>query len=46
MMQKVHFRLTSLDHERFFLSDVRQLEVDFLNSLAVILNKFLGKSSL
>ena len=29
-----------------FLSDARQPEVDFLNSSAVILNKFLSKSSL
>ena len=29
-----------------FLSDASQLEVDFLNSSAVILIKFLGKSSL
>ena len=31
--------------QRRFLSDERQPEVDFLHSSAVLLNKFLGKSS-
>ena len=31
---------------QYILSDARQPEVDFLHSWAMILNQFLGKSSL